>query len=113
MNRHVVGSLIVVGVLALLAAGFFFINVPIIKMSGPNAFEAIERHYVDFERVNRDIDTRRQYDFYKSLIMNIEPGVRSMLRDVRMAGIAFSLLVSVCSFGLAYHLRNQNVRASA
>ena len=50
----------------MLLAGLPFITTPIIKMSGPNAFEAIEKNYIDLAHVNHDADTHRQYDFYKS-----------------------------------------------
>ena len=97
----------------MLLAGLPFITTPIIKMSGPNAFEAIEENYVDLARVNHDADTRRQYDFYKSWIMGNEPCLRRTLRDTQTVGIAFSLLVAVCSFGLACYLRNGDRRGSA
>ena len=104
MKRGIATSLVVVGLLALLAAGFFLINTPILKMSGPNAFEAIEERYVDPQRVNQDAGSREQYDFYKSWIMGNEPALRAALRQTRTLGIAFSLLVSVGSFGMAYYV---------
>jgi hypothetical protein len=89
------------GTLGLLAAGFIFIQTPIIKMSSPNAFEVIEQRYVDLARVNHDSETRERYEFYKSWIMGNEPA----LQGTWTIGIAFSLVVSVYCFGLAAYLR--------
>ena len=105
MDRRVLGVLIGLGVLGLLVAGVLFAITPIIKMSGPNAFASIEGSYVDLDRVNRDADTRAEYDWLKSWIVNNEPWLRSTLGVTQAVGIAFSLLVSVCCFALALHLR--------
>lgn len=105
MRGHVVGSLMVIGVLGLLVAGFLFLDAPIIKVSGPDAFEVIERKYVDFARVDADKETRRDYEFLKGWIMRNEPSLGRRLGRAQVVGIGFSLLVSLCCFRLGFALR--------
>lgn len=100
-----VKSLIVMGVLGLLTAGFLFLDGYIIKMRGPEAFESIERTYVDFARVNADEDAKRTYESLKRWIMHNEPLLREELSRTKLVGIGFSLLTSVYCFGLASRLR--------
>lgn len=104
-RRHAVGSLMVIGVLGLLVAGFLFLDVPIIKISGPEAFEVIEKRYVDFARVDADKETRRDYEFLKGWIMRNEPSLGRRLGRANAVGIGFSLLVSLCCLRLGFDLR--------
>ena len=105
MDQRVLGVLIGLGVLGLLVAGFLFAMTPIVKMSGPNAFASIERVYVDLDRVNQDADTREEYDFLKSWIVNNEPRLWSTLGIAQVVGISFSLLAALCCFALAFRFR--------
>ena len=105
MNQRVSRVLIGLGLLGLLVAVSLFAFTPIIKMSGPNAFASIEERYVDLGRVQHDSDSREQYEFLKSWIMNNEPALRSTLRFNQTVGVAFALLVSICCFGLAIYIR--------
>jgi len=102
---RVVTSLLVVGMLGLVVAGVLLLHLPILKMSGPNAFEGIEQNYVDHARVDRDERSREEYAFLKRWIMHNEPYVLGMLGSARIVGITFALLVSAYCFGLAFYLR--------
>lgn len=105
-RRQVVTSLLVTAVLGLLVAGFLFLDFPIIKMSGPNAFEIIEKNFVDLGRVNADKETQERYEFLKGWIMHNEPWLRGHLGRAQAVGIVFSLLVSLYCFCLAFDLRH-------
>lgn len=97
----------VMAVLGLLVAGFLFLDVSIIKMSGPNALEVIERKYVDFARVDADEETRSDYEFLRGWITGNEPHLRDRLGRARAVGIGFALLASVYCFGLGLRLRSR------